>query len=122
MAERFNAPVLKTGVRKDTWVRIPLPPLSVSDWREGDSNGVEPEAVAPLAYARPINQVPVKVGNAQVVIRGTPDFLTAREGDRETGIPGNQRTATVPNLYCTFQRSIRTVDLPHIDTVPTHLS
>ena len=28
MAERFNAPVLKTGVRKDPWVRIPLPPFS----------------------------------------------------------------------------------------------
>ena len=27
VAERFNAPVLKTGVRKDTWVRIPPPPL-----------------------------------------------------------------------------------------------
>jgi hypothetical protein len=27
VAERFNAPVLKTGVRKDSWVRIPPPPL-----------------------------------------------------------------------------------------------
>ena len=26
VAERFNAPVLKTGVRKDSWVRIPPPP------------------------------------------------------------------------------------------------
>lgn len=27
VAERFNAPVLKTGVRKDSWVRIPPPPF-----------------------------------------------------------------------------------------------
>ena len=27
VAEWFNAPVLKTGVRKDSWVRIPPPPL-----------------------------------------------------------------------------------------------
>ena len=27
MAERFNAPVLKTGGRKPTWVRIPPPPF-----------------------------------------------------------------------------------------------
>jgi hypothetical protein len=27
VAERFNAPVLKTGGRKPTWVRIPPPPL-----------------------------------------------------------------------------------------------
>ena len=46
MAERFNAPVLKTGVRKDSWVRIPPPPYSVSDRRGGDSDGVEPEVVA----------------------------------------------------------------------------
>ena len=30
MAEWFNAPVLKTGVRKDSWVRIPPPPLEES--------------------------------------------------------------------------------------------
>ena len=30
VAERFNAPVLKTGVRKDSWVRIPPPPYSLS--------------------------------------------------------------------------------------------
>ena len=29
VAERFNAPVLKTGGRKPTWVRIPPPPLVV---------------------------------------------------------------------------------------------
>ena len=29
MAERFNAPVLKTGGRKPSWVRIPPPPLSL---------------------------------------------------------------------------------------------
>ncbi len=47
VAERFNAPVLKTGVRKDSWVRIPPPPLSDSETGGGDSNGVEPEAGAP---------------------------------------------------------------------------
>ena len=57
MAERFNAPVLKTGVRKDSWVRIPPPPLSVSDRRGGDSDGVEPEAGAPAG----VHGIPVVV-------------------------------------------------------------
>ena len=41
MAEWFNAPVLKTGVRKDSWVRIPPPPLhpeffqSLKEGKEG---------------------------------------------------------------------------------------
>ena len=48
VAERFNAPVLKTGVRKDSWVRIPPPPFEATAKRQGvDSDGVEPEAGAP---------------------------------------------------------------------------
>ena len=57
VAERFNAPVLKTGVRKDSWVRIPPPPLSVirnsmtrNDLRTNRGYGVPLVANSPPDY------------------------------------------------------------------------
>ena len=75
--------------------------------------------------ARAIDLVPVNVRDAEIVVRGAPDFVAAREGNRETRSPrspGNCRTATVPNLYRSFKRSIGIVDLPNVNAVVSHLS
>ena len=75
-----------------------------------------------LGRARSINAVPVNVGHVILAERGSPDLVTAREGNSQTRTPGVEGTATVPNLYRALERSIRIVYLPHIDAVLTQFS
>ena len=97
VAERFNAPVLKTGGRKPSWVRIPPPPLletfgalrtlasvgahvfeptmrfeEAPEVRLG-ANVASGEERGCAAGAPQLNPTPSVVGN----VRGTPDSLAS---------------------------------------------
>ena len=85
MAEWLNAPVLKTGVRKDSWVRIPPPPLRCSTTSESQKTKVHVEyqndpigfAVDHLGIREETLRWSLDPAYANHVWDGTPDPIVA---------------------------------------------
>lgn len=60
MAEWPNAPVLKTGLRKESWVRIPVPPLLPSANSTNELPMTDRESrLNELGYEEPLDESPI---------------------------------------------------------------
>lgn len=88
------APVLKTGVRKDFWVRVPGPPLH--QLRPGSPRLHHPSDLPPLLHSRLRGGSRARLGPPPIrrerVDRGAPDRRVGQAA-REAGAVGGGRRA-----------------------------
>ena len=86
MAERFNAPVLKTGGRKPSWVRIPPPPLGNTKTRLQDQDGFGAVSVRTHADSRSEDAEWVRLERGSGSSEA-PSWLSARGRHEVPSIP-----------------------------------